>query len=72
MFILPNIHVLKNHILLSICNIFANLGYMMNEKPEVLFEEESQSSRLSRKSKEAPFFPLGKHFYFLLFLFTIL
>lgn len=33
----------------------------MSEQP-ILFEEESHSARLSRKSKEAPFFPLGKHF----------
>lgn len=32
----------------------------MGDNSKVFFYEESQSDRLARKSKEAPFFPLGK------------
>jgi len=32
---------------------------MANQQPAVYFEEESQSDRLARKSKEAPFFPIA-------------
>lgn len=31
------------------------------DKPDFRYEQESQSDRLARKSKEMPIFPLGKY-----------
>lgn len=35
----------------------------MSEPKIFDFNEESQSERLARKSKETPFFPIGKYFF---------
>lgn len=36
-----------------------SLSTNMSNQPSTYFEEESQSDRLARKSKEAPFFPIA-------------
>ncbi|KAF5280714.1 hypothetical protein FQR65_LT15004 [Abscondita terminalis] len=37
----------------------SNTATAMSEKPTLFFNEESQSDRLARKTKEAPFFPIA-------------
>lgn len=41
---------------------FANFPATMND-PRAYYHEESSSERLSRKSKEVPFFPIGMRFF---------
>lgn len=40
------------------------------EKPNFIYEQESQSNKLARKSKEMPVFPIGKYEKFMLTKYT--